>query len=345
MPKHRKAAIAAAAILIVVHLALIAFRYGTHFASLWGDWVGIASVLLAAVVSWSASCRSGSFGRRVWRLVSFSLALSLLSQVGYAYYSDYLHAPSGTLWPSDFLVFFWAVPAMMTLFLSPGDPNSGFRWLRFYDFVQICSLALALELSLLYVPSRWQTSGRAMEFRAFYAGLAFFGLLALSFLVRGLLTRYRTARAFFLRLAGFFFAFAITSSTTLFTYAIGNHHQGAWPGLMWTVTYCILVVITATWDVTEQSPVEAVDSFAPRMQLLAQFSPLLIPAIVFPLVLQIAQEQFVWSVLLMMVSFAAAAGRLYVVQRQLLYSSQELRKNLTLLQGITEGTTDSVYVK
>jgi PAS domain S-box-containing protein len=345
MPKHRKAAIIAAAILIVAHLALLAFRYGTHFASLWSDWVGTASVLLAAVVSWSASRRSGSFGKRVWRLVSFSLALSLLSQVGYAYYSDYLHAPSGTLWPSDFLVFFWAVPAMMTLFLSPGDPDSGFRWLRFCDFVQVCTLALALELSLLYVPSRWQTSGRAMEFRAFYVGLAFFGLLALSFLVRGLLTQYRAARAFFLRLAGFFFAFAITSSTTLFTYAIGSHQQGAWPGLMWTVTYCILVVIAATWDGTEQSPLQAVDSFAPRMQLLAQFSPLLIPAIIFPLVLQIAQEQFFWSVLLVMVSFAAAAGRLYVVQRQLLNSSQELQKNLTLLQGITEGTTDAVYVK
>ena len=101
---------------------------------------------------------------------------------------------------------------MMTLFLSPRDPDSGFRWLRLCDFVQVCALVLALELSLLYVPSRWQTSGRAMEFRAFYAGLAFFGLLALSFLVRGLLTQYRTARAFFFRLAGFFFAFAITSS-------------------------------------------------------------------------------------------------------------------------------------
>src|SRR5271169_2840163 len=345
MPKHRRYALAAAASLIVVHLLLVTFRYGTHFASLWSDWVGTAAVLLAASVCWSTSRRSGSFGKRVWRLVSVSLALALLTQLGYTYYFDYRHAPFGTLWPSDFLFFFWPVPAVMTLFLSPRDPNSGFRWLRFYDFVQVSALVLALELSLLYVPSRWQTSGRAMEFRAFYVGLAFFGLLALSFLVRGLLTQYRAARAFFLRLAGFFFAFAITSSTTLFTYAIGSHQQGAWPGLMWTVTYCILVVIAATWDGSEQSPLEAVDSFAPRMQLLAQFSPLLIPAIVFPLVLQIAREQFFWSVLLIMVSFAAAAGRLYVVQRQLLYSSQELRKNLTLLQGITEGTTDAVFVK
>ncbi|HMD17288.1 MAG TPA: PAS domain S-box protein, partial [Terriglobales bacterium] len=345
MPKHRRYALAAAASLIVVHLLLVTFRYGTHFASLWSDWVGTAAVLLAASVCWSTSRRSGSFGKRVWRLVSVSLALALLTQLGYTYYFDYRHAPFGTLWPSDFLFFFWPVPAVMTLFLSPRDPNSGFRWLRFYDFVQVSALVLALELSLLYVPSRWQTSGRAMEFRAFYVGLIFFGVLTLSFLVRGLLTPYRTARAFFLCMTAFFLSLAVTDSTTLFAYATGTYHQGSWFGMMWTVTYCLPIAIAATWDGTEQSPLEAVDAFTPRMQLLAQFSPLLIPAITFPLALQIAQEQFGWSVLLVMVSFTAAAGRLYVVQRQLLYSSQEAQKNLSLLRGITEGTTDSVYVK
>src|SRR5208337_1945887 len=345
MPKYRKPAILAAAILIVAHLALLLFRYGTHFASLWGDWIGSTALLLAAVVCWFTSRRSGPFGRRVWRLVSFSIALAFVGDVGYTYYYDYMHSPTGTLWPSDFLVFFWVVPAMMTLFLSPRDPDSGFRWLRLCDFVQVCALALALELSLLYVPSRWQISGRAMEFRAFYVGLAFFGLLALSFLVRGLLTQYRTARAFFLRMAVYFFAFAITSNTSLFAYANGHFRPGTWMSLMWTVTYCIPVVLAATWEGTEQSPLEAVDSFPPGMQLLAQFSPLLIPAIVFPLGLQIAQEQFLWAGFLVTVSFAAASGRLFVTHSQLLYSSQESQKNLSLLQGVIEGTTDAVYVK
>ena len=82
-----------------------------------------------------------------------------------------------------------------------------------------------------------------------------------------------------------------------------------------------------------------------RLLLLAQFSPLLIPAIVFPLVLGIAQEQFFWSVVLALVSFAAAGGRMFIVQSQLLMSCRELEKNLSLLRGITEGTTDAVFVK
>ncbi len=64
----------------------LTFRYGTPFASWWGDWLGIGAVLLAAIASWSASRRSGAFGKRVWRLISFSLGLSLLAQVGFTYY-------------------------------------------------------------------------------------------------------------------------------------------------------------------------------------------------------------------------------------------------------------------
>jgi two-component system cell cycle sensor histidine kinase/response regulator CckA len=345
MPRHRTVALAVAAVLIVLHLALLALRYGTPFASLWGDWIESVALFAAIVVCWSTSRRSGPFGKRVWRLVSLSLVLAFLGQVAYTYYFDYLQPPVGTLWPSDILVFFWAVPAMMTLFLSPRDPSSGFRWLRLCDFVQVCTLVLALELSTLYVPSRWQASSQAMAVRAFHAGLAFFTLLALSFLVRGLFTHYRTARSFFLRLAGFFLAFSITSNTTLFAFALGNYRQGIWPDLMWTLTYGLVIAMAATWDGTEQSPPQTIESSVPGLQLFAQFSPVIIPAIVFPLVLGIAQEQFFWSVFLVMVSFAAASGRLFVVQNQMVLGARELQGNLSLLQGITEGTTDSIFVK
>jgi PAS domain S-box-containing protein len=344
MSTSRKSALVAAAFLIVVHVVLLAVRYGTPLASVWGDWIESAAGLVAALASWSASRRSGSFGRRVWRLISLSLILATLGQVLYTYYFDYLQGSNSGMWPSDILVFFWAVPAMMTLFLSPRDPDSGFRWLRLCDFVQVCTLVLALELSLLYVPSRWQFSEQAMDYRSFRAAVVFFGLLAFSFLARGILTPFRTARAFFFRLAAFLFAFGITTNTTLYGMAAGNYQQGTWPDLLWTLTYCFLVGIAATWTGTEPLP-ETAEPRALNMQMLAQFSPLLIPAIVFPLVLRIAQEQFLWSACLATVSFAAAGGRMFVVQNQLLHSSRELQRNLSLLQGITEGTTDSVFVK
>jgi two-component system cell cycle sensor histidine kinase/response regulator CckA len=338
MSKLRASAVAAAATPVVVHLAILATGYGTHFASVWGHWTDAASALIAAVVCWSAARHSGTFGRRVWRLVSLSLVLAFISQFVFTLYFDYLHAPNWELWPSDILVFFWTVPAMLTLFLSPRDPSRGFRWLRMCDFLQVCALVLSLELSLLYVPSQWQFP------RTFHVALIFFGLLAFSFLVRGLISPFRTARALFFRLAVFFFFFGATTNVTRYAMSVGSYRQGTWLDLPWTLSFCLVAGFAATWTDSEQQLPE----FSARgtsMQLLAQFSPLLIPAIVFPLVLRIAQEQFEWSVILALVSFAAAGGRMFFVQNELLISTRQLQENLALLQGITQGTTDAVFVK
>ena len=345
MSKYRAPALAAAALLFLGHVVVLLLRFGTDTASVYGDWIESAAALLAAAVCWLASRSAGSFGKRVWRLISFSLFLAFIGQVFYTYYYDYAHASLHIAWPSDVLVFFWAVPAMMTLFLSPRDPDSGTRWLRACDFTQVCTLVLALELALIYVPSRWQSAGKAMEGRALGIGLFFFGLLAVSFLVRGLLTQFRIARSLFQRLAVFFFVFAITTNITLHSWAAGTYEQGNWLDMLWTITYCLLTVLAATWNEPLARPQEIVAPPSRSAQLLAQFSPLLIPAIVFPLVLRISQEQFLWSVVLVTVSFAAASGRLFVAHNQLLVNSRELQKNLSLLRGITEGTTDAVFVK
>jgi len=39
--------------------------------------------------------------------------------------------------------------------------------------VQACTLVLAIELSQIYVPSRWQVGGQSMERRTLYAGIFF----------------------------------------------------------------------------------------------------------------------------------------------------------------------------
>jgi two-component system, cell cycle sensor histidine kinase and response regulator CckA len=342
--KYRVAALAAAGVLVLGHIVLLLLRYGTATASLWGDLLGVAGCVLATITSWLAARSAGPFGKRVWRLVALSGVLATVGQALYTYYYDFHVAPLDTIWPSDVLVFFWAVPAMMALFLSPLDPNSGFRWLRICDFVQVCSLVLAVELSTIYVPSRWQAAWHAIASRALGTGMIFFGVLALSFVMRGLLSRFRPARKLFLRLSLFFFVFAITTNITLSAMTSEQYQQGMWPDLLWTVSYCLLAVVAATWNDPEEH-LEKIGPPARSVQLLAQFSPLLIPAVVFPLALGIAQEQFLWAVALVTVSFAAAGGRMFVVQNQLLISSHEFEKSLALLQGITEGTTDAIFVK
>jgi two-component system, cell cycle sensor histidine kinase and response regulator CckA len=343
MSRLRASAWAIAAVLISVHAGVLLTRYGSESASVWGDWIDALSPLTAAVVCWLVAQRSGPFGKRVWRLVSLSALLTSIGQCLYTYSYDYKHAALGTLWPSDFLVFFWIVPAVMTLFLSVRDSDSGLEWLRFFDFVQVCTLALAIELTQIYVPSRWQASGQSMQLRALHAGLLFFGLLAITFLVRGLLSENRAERTFFLRMGGFLVVYGIVLNVTLSEQAGGHYVQGTWLDLTWTIGYVVLIALPALWDEHEDPP--AVEPRSNWLQMLALYSPLLIPAIVFPLLLSMAQEQFAWSVVLVLVSFVAAGGRMFVVQRQLLIRSRELQHNVSLLRGITEGTTDAVFVK
>ena len=273
-----------------------------------------------------------------------SLFLAVLGGIFYTYFFD-IAKPTAGLWTSDIFVFFWPVPAMLALFIGPRDPNSGFRWLRFCDFIQVCALVLAVELSQLYVPSRWAASEHAMEVRSLVAGIVFFGLLAISFVIRGLVASTVISRSLFLRLSLFFIAFAFTTNATLYGYATENYREGTWPDLLWTIAFCVLVVVAATWKDPDEALTESARVPSRAAQLFAQFSPLIIPAIVFPLMLSVARERFVCSFVLVLVSFAAASGRLFVLQRQLLISSQELQKSLTLLQGITESTTDAVFVK
>jgi two-component system cell cycle sensor histidine kinase/response regulator CckA len=343
MSKFRAWPLSIAAILIGVHIAVLILRYGTATASVWGDWIDTVAPLAAGVICWLASRRAGPFGRRAWRLVSLSAFLTFIGQALYTYNYDYVHAPLGTLWPSDFLLFFWIVPAMMTLFLSARDSESRLQWLRMCDFVQVCTLVLAVELTQIYAPSRWQTAGQSMQWRALEAGILFFGTLALSFLLRGLLSQNRTEKAFFVRMGGFLVIYGVVLNVTLKAQASGGYQQGKWLDLTWTLAYCALIAIPATWNVEEEEPAPEMGSS--NLQLVALFAPLLIPAVVFPLMLSMAQEQFLWAVVLVMLSFVAAGGRLFVVQHELLVSSRELKKNLSLLRSITEGTTDAVFVK
>ena len=158
MLKVRKFAVTAATVLVVMHVAVLLICYGTDIASVWGDWLDAIAPFVAGLVCWLVSRYADSYGRRAWRLVSLSAVLAGIGQSLYTYDFDYLHASLGTLWPSDVLVFFWVVPIVMTLFLTPRDPESGYQWLRICDFAQVCTLALAVEMSQIYVPSRWQTA-------------------------------------------------------------------------------------------------------------------------------------------------------------------------------------------
>ena len=127
--------------------------------------------------------------------------------------------------------------------------------------------------------------------------------------------------------------------------ASGNYRQGTWPDLLWTLTLLSPHRHRRYLGRRRAACRRLSSPVARGFQLLAQFSPLLIPAMVFPLVLQDRPGA---------VLVVRSAGADLLCRRQwplvrcpepVASSSRELQKNLSLLQGITEGTTDSIFVK
>src|SRR4029077_20957964 len=86
MSKLRTSAIAAATLLVLVHVGVLTLRYGSDMASLWGDWIDVIAPLIAAVICWRTALLAGPFGKRLWRLTSLSALVVAASQ---ALYTDY----------------------------------------------------------------------------------------------------------------------------------------------------------------------------------------------------------------------------------------------------------------
>ena len=63
--------------MILAHVSVLLWRYGSDTASFWGDVIGAALMpLVAAVAVWVAARDSAAFARRVWRLVALSLLIA-----------------------------------------------------------------------------------------------------------------------------------------------------------------------------------------------------------------------------------------------------------------------------
>ena len=102
--------------------------------------------------------------------------------------------------------------------------------------------------------------------------LAFFGLLAVSFLARSWLGENRAEKVFYGRFAAFLAFYTAVVTTTLSAQASGHYQQGHWLDLTWTLAYALLIVLAGTWN--EKETERTTEARSNTLQLIALFSPL-----------------------------------------------------------------------
>ena len=149
----------------------------------------------------------------------------------------------------DILFFLSVIPFGLLAFLDPdGEPNH-FDRLHIFDFVQVC--IVWVSIFLCFSPRMWSPA-TALHIGHFTwsRNIAFDGLLAVTFVLRALLTKSKAVRSLFGRMALFLLLSGLADS-----YALSPGHDlppGGWFDLIWSALLGFPILIAATWKSTKE---------------------------------------------------------------------------------------------
>src|SRR5215469_13871764 len=146
----------------------------------------IGSILLAAN-------RSEGMARAFWRLAIAAYALWATAQ-GLGVYGDLASVPVVS-WVTNLLFCFWFAPLAMALFLDPEHETGRIDALMALDFLQGMLVFVTAYVYFFYLPKA-VTSGELPHgvWAPYFAG---YGLVALAFVLRAIVTRSRDVRVLF----------------------------------------------------------------------------------------------------------------------------------------------------
>ena len=318
MPRKR-IVVAVSSLLWLAHAVVVA-SLGTHAP---GPFLSdLIQLLLDLVLIWSiiaASRRSEGMALSFWRLTGFAYMVLFVAQA-FSVYNDVSLSPivSGI---ENFLFCFWFAPMAMAIFLDPENEEGKLDALVALDFLQAILVCAAAYVYFFYIP-RSETGEMAHSVWApYFAG---YGLVALTFVLRGAISRSRDARALFGRM-GIFLA-ASGAVDALYYYGPGRGmHTGAWFDLLWSALLVAPTIIVTSWTQAEapEYPLEP-----PRREkwIFSEVFYLLYPLLVLFMSLRIARERLGLAAVVVLLSFVSSSARLLVTQNRLLLAKEALRR-------------------
>jgi hypothetical protein len=212
MPTSRKILVAA---LVTLACHFIALAVHSALAS---NIIEFLLLLLAMAACFETAARAEGYGRQFWRLMGIAFALYAAGQVLATYYDSVLHASLLEWWPSDVLFLYHYAPMAMALFLGDDTAESRvYRWQRWLDFLQIGIVSVSAYVFFLYLPLNATRRPEDLNALYWWVFTARNFILALTFVLRAVLTKSRLVKSPFGRMAVFLVLFGIGDS--VFVYA------------------------------------------------------------------------------------------------------------------------------
>jgi PAS domain S-box-containing protein len=272
-----------------------------------------ALATLAALAAWQASRRSRSFPRIVWSCIAFA---ALLWAINFAagfislMFGSSMSALSARWAAVVLLTFPFTILVTLPLLLSEDRDEFKVGWLQAIDITQFAVIIFSAYLVFFYIPALQILSDAQRARYLIGMHLMRDSFLVLGYLYRGWRSRFSDVRRLCFQLAGFFAVYALPA---VFLPARVARYEDSWLlSLVSDVAPLFLVIIAVTWR--QQNHVIRAEKSDKRMEWV-RFPTVIMPLAVVALVSQIPAQHSRAAWIMVTISFACYAGRLFVMQR------------------------------
>lgn len=318
--RRTRTLVSVAAAVWLLHIGVAAFLGTRPPGPLFSDAIQFVLGGLLVRVLWESSSRSEGMARAFWRLAMAAYSCWMIAQA-LSLYNDL--APIPTILPLTNLLFsFWFAPLAMALFLDPEHESGHLDTLMALDFAQGVLVCVAAYLYFFYIPKAESPSELSHTVWIPYFGG--YGLVALAFILRAIVSRSRDVRSLFGRMGVFLALSGCVDG--LYYYGPGSTLKtGQWFDLFWSALLIVPMLIAATWkqaeapEITHQEP-------AREKRVYSEVFYLIYPLLVLFMSLRIARERLWLAGVVVMLSFVCSSARLLVTQNRLILAKEALRR-------------------
>jgi PAS domain S-box-containing protein len=331
-------ALAAAFLAIVgIHVVSIVVFGSQSDGPLIGNFLQISASFLAAYLSYRAAKKIPGFSRSFWTLVTFSMAVWGIANLGWTYFEVILHIEPP---PGSMIRFLFDTQSMffvMALLLNQESNDSGIDIEETLDFLQIGILFFVIYFGVYYLTAETLGPKVAIERENQVLIWEHLGVLTLAF-IQWRRARLPIAKQLYRGFALYFLTYAVLTDATEVIQVAREIPTGTWLDLGWTIPFLCGAYWAGTWKPTETKA--SSDELRSKSlwgillsNLIFIFAPLLI-------LYQVAQLGPDWKLLrysILGVSFVCYAGRIGLSQFRQHKDEETVRRQTLAMDSSLDG--------